>query len=300
MKQKSAHLEKIQRWMQSVIMHPGGVEEGVDSDEARRHLNVSRDELDSIINPSSTLDSGRRLEIYVDAYYERLLECLRQEFDVTRRAVGEDLFDALAFGYLQSYPSRSYTLYKLGERFADFLHDTQLHANAVPDGAIGTWPEFVVELAIFERVQREVFDAPGTEGSPLVDAEQLARISPEAWDSLRLITAPCLRLCTFVHPVHRYWLAWRREEEPNVPEPEVTYLAVNRQAYTLDRIELTERQFALLGALVEGQTLWDAIHAAASDSNDDQPLESVLGGWFADWTQRGCFLDIERDGAAGR
>ena len=60
-----------------------------------------------MIGRSRALASDARLEIYVDAYYERLMECLREEFAATRHAVGDELFDALAFGYLQHYPSRA-------------------------------------------------------------------------------------------------------------------------------------------------------------------------------------------------
>jgi hypothetical protein len=51
-----------------------------------------------------------RLAIYGTAYYARLLECLLEEFPVLVHALGEELFDAFAVGYLQKYPSRSYTL----------------------------------------------------------------------------------------------------------------------------------------------------------------------------------------------
>ena len=78
--------------MQSVIMHPGGVAEGIESAEARRHLDVPAGELESVVGRSRALASEARLEIYVDAYFERLLECLREEFAATRHAVGDELF----------------------------------------------------------------------------------------------------------------------------------------------------------------------------------------------------------------
>ena len=115
------NLPQIQRWMQSVITHPGGVEEGIRSETARRHLDLQPAELESIIRPSRALTSHQRLEIYVDAYYERLLECLREEYGCTRYALGDELFDALAFGYLQQHPSQSYTLNLLGASFPRYL-----------------------------------------------------------------------------------------------------------------------------------------------------------------------------------
>ena len=69
--------------------------------------------------------SVERLEVYANAYYARLLECLRDEFPALLHAVGEEVFDGLAFGYLQAYPSTSYTLSNLSRNFARFLEETR-------------------------------------------------------------------------------------------------------------------------------------------------------------------------------
>ncbi len=297
---KRPDLEQIQRWMQSVITHPGGVAEGVQSPAAQQHLDVTLENLEDVILRSRALASSERLEIYVDAYYERLLECLREEFGATRHAVGEELFDALAFGYLQHYPSRSYTLYALGGQFPRYLDESRLHAQAVPLDAPATWAEFVVELATFERVQREVYDAPGTEGMAMPGGEPLSQIPPEELGKLRLAVAPCLRLCSPAHPVHDYWLAWKHERQPRVPEPRPTYLAINRRDYTLVRHELTCVQYTLVESLAGGSTLADAIAAASETEGGGSRLEEELGNWFATWMREGFFVDIQRSGAAAR
>lgn len=178
MKPKPANLVQIQRWMQSVVMHPGGVAEGVDSAQARAHLDVPRDELPSVITRSRALDSAQRLEIYVDAYYERLLECLREEFPATRFAVGDELFHALAFGYLQHYPSHSYTLNALGHSFSRYLAESRLHERDMPSDAPESWADFVIELAQLERTLRDVFDGPGIERLTPLTAEAFSRIPP--------------------------------------------------------------------------------------------------------------------------
>src|SRR5713226_137689 len=107
-------LGQIQRWMQATIMHPVGVAEGMASTEARRHIDVGPDAAETIVNRSQALSALERLAIYGYAYYARLLECLREEFPVLKHALDEEVFDAFAVGYLQQYPSRSYTLFQLG------------------------------------------------------------------------------------------------------------------------------------------------------------------------------------------
>ncbi len=299
MKPRPAHLEQIRRWMQSVIMHPGGVAEGVEADTARQHLDVPLAELDSVIRPSAALTSNARLEIYVDAYYERLLECLRQEFCGTQYAVGEELFDALAFGYLQSYPSRSYTLGQLGASFAEYLDKHRLHAQEAPAGVPATWPDFVVELAQFERVQREVFDAEGTERGNLLDFDALASVAPEHWPGLRLTLAPCLRLFHAMHPVHEFWQSYREESGPASAELAQTWVAVNRRNYTIERHALSATQYALLSSLAAGETLSQAIGAAAvADDGPDGSLAEQLGQWFAFWSRHGFFIAMSQGEAS--
>ena len=202
-------LAQIQRWMQSVIMHPDGVD-AIGTGETRAHVDIGPDNLENVIARSRALSSVERLEIYVDAYYERLLECLREEFPATRTALGDELFHALAFGYLQRYPSHSYTLNRLGDNFAVFLADTRLHQGEIPPGAPPSWPDFVVELARFEGTLREVFDGPGIERSlAAFDPGTIDEIGAESWQSMRLRAAPCLRVRQHEHPVHEYWNAMK-------------------------------------------------------------------------------------------
>jgi hypothetical protein len=294
MNDKPANLEQIQRWMQSVLIHPGGVSEGLDSPQARQHLDLAGDELESVILPSRALASSARLEIYVDAYFERLLECLREDFTATRFAVGDALFDALAFGYLQHYPSRSYTLNTLGQQFPKFLADTRLHVHEMPSSAPPSWPEFVIELATFERLLRDVFDGPGSELAPVLDFEKLREIPPEKWGELRLTIAPCLRLHPFEHPVHAYWSAFKDHQEPGPPDSRTTWLAISRRDFVVERDELTELEFALLGRLAQGETVAGAIASAAQDGRASwELLEREIPAWFARWTAAGYFLGYE-------
>jgi hypothetical protein len=296
MKPRPAHLEQIQRWMQSVITHPGGVAEGIDAEQARRHLDVSLADLDSVIRPSNALDSEARLEIYVDAYYERLLECLRTEFCGTQYALGEELFDAMAFGYLQHYPSRSYTLGHLGVQFAEYLAQSQLHSRSVPAGAPASWPAFIVDLARFERVQREVFDAEGTERGELLDVEALSQLTPEAWPSLRLTVAPCLRLFRAGHAVHEFWEAYRAGQQPAAPEAKRSWVAVSRRDYQIERIPLCEPQYLLLSSLADGDPLNSAIAEACSATNGSvEDLLPQVGGWFKMFARHGLFRALAHD-----
>ena len=83
------NLNRIQQWMQSVITHPDGVVGGIESDGARRQIDVATENIEQVITPSQTLTSIERLEIYGNAYYARLLECLHDEYPALVHALGE-------------------------------------------------------------------------------------------------------------------------------------------------------------------------------------------------------------------
>src|SRR5580765_7575114 len=123
--QTPAELSTLQRWFQSVVTHADGVEAGVASEEANRLIKLSPSQLEKVITRSRALTAAERLAIYANAYHSRLMECLGEVFPMLKRTLGEDGFDALAFGYLQEYPSKSYTLNELGRHFAGYLEQTQ-------------------------------------------------------------------------------------------------------------------------------------------------------------------------------
>jgi hypothetical protein len=288
------HLEQIQRWMQSVITHKGGVEEALASPEARQHLDVAFEDLEGVIRRSRSLSGAERLEIYVDAYYARLMECLDGEFAATRHVVGDELFAALAFGYLQSYPSQSYTLGQLGANFPRYLAESRLHAAAASDDAPASWPDFVIELATFERSLYEVFDGQGTERGGTLQAADLAQIPPAAWNEMRLVAAPCLRVQRFDHPVHEYWTAWKDERQPAVCQPRATHLAIHRRDYVVEHSELSAGESALLAEIIGGASLAQAIAGAlASREAGTDLLESRLGEAFARWAGDGFFVGVD-------
>src|SRR5260221_14393035 len=140
-------LGQIQRWMQATIMHPVGVAEGAASEPARSQIDVGPDGLETVVTRSRAQTALERLEVYSHAYYARLLECLREEFPVLKHALGEEVFDAFAVGYLQQYPSRSYTLFRLSENFPRYLAETRPDGN----GAYADWPDFLIDLATLEQ-----------------------------------------------------------------------------------------------------------------------------------------------------
>ncbi len=300
-RQELRQLAQIQRWLQAVITHPDGVEAGIDSDAARSQIDVSPDQVEDVVARSERRTSIERLEVYANAYYARLLECLHDEFPALFHAAGEEVFDGLAFGYLQSYPSQSYTLGELSRRFAEYLEETRPTDDEDAD-ASPSWPEFLIDLVRLERCYSDVFDGPGAERMSLLDAASLRDLSPEAWMGARLVPVPCLRLLSLRFPVHEYATAVREKRNPDLPEPAPTWLAVSRINYVVRRWTLSPVQFELLSALIAGQAVGSAIERAATlavESGESvESLADNLRDWFAEWSSAGFFQAIELPGAS--
>src|SRR5262249_25462258 len=123
-------------WVQGVITHPGTYE------EATRQAN-------RWILPSKTLEPAERINIYREMYGARLGEALATDYEYMQRYLGQWQFQELAERYIKAYPSRSYTLNRLGDHFPQFIKE-----------APGIRPRgFLYDLARMELAMTEAFDA---------------------------------------------------------------------------------------------------------------------------------------------
>lgn len=289
-------LEKLQTWMQAVISHAGGIEAGIVSEEAQREFQIAPDALEKLICRSENLTSAERLGIYGNAYYARLLECLRESFPVLAYALGNDLFDEFSLEYLQRYPSQSYSLCQLGDHFAAHLKETRPDAEQHEEGQVD-WPDFLIDLATLEWNIEQVFDGPGSEGVPPLDLAQIESIPPESWPQMMLHPAPCLRLLAFQFPVNDYYTAFRQDENPDMPAPRSQYIALNRRQYVVRRLEIEPLEYRLLEGILAGDSVGHVIETIAMSAN--LPLEELarlLQQWFQKWTGAHFFSSVSCSG----
>jgi hypothetical protein len=226
------------------------------------------------------------LSIYGHAYYARLLECLRAEFPAVLHAAGDEAFAGLAAGYLQSYPSRNYTLAELGRHFSDSLQETRPPRAA--DSQLPDFADFLIDLARLERCYSEVFDGPGPERVPGLTPEALASLSPAQFADSRLVFHDSVRLLELRFPCHEYASAVRQERDPVPPAATSTQLVVYRKNYVVRRFGVTPVQFAMLSDLQRGCTLAKALQRAASAKNASQFVRQC----FADWTAAPLFRAV--------
>ena len=146
--------------------------------------------------------------------------------------------------YVEVYPSRSYTLNRLGDHLPEFL--TTLDDLPKRD--------FCHELARLEYALTGVFDAGET--SPL-SPDAVRAVPPDAWETARLKPIEAFKLLEFEYPVSRY-LGFVDEENP-APRlaRKKTWVVAYRRNYHVHRMDLTEPAYELLSALASGQTVGD-------------------------------------------
>ncbi len=268
-------LPELQHWMQAVLQHPFGVTAGAQAADS-----AFRPEVAEVITASSRQSSVERLGVYAQAYWARLLECLRAEFPAVLAAAGDEAFAGLAAGYLQTYPSQSKSLHQLGKDFSTYLAAARPpRANHAPDAA-----DFLIDLAALERCYSEVFDAEGPEQSRPLDSQQLAERSPDDLSHHRLEFFPTVRLITLRFPCHEFASAIRHGGSAETPAGSKTHLVVYRTNYVVQRQPLANWQHILLSSLMSGTDNETGLHQAVVAEDWPQEAASAIRATFRNWT----------------
>jgi len=271
-------LERVQRWMQACIQYQGTCEEAVASDGARTQ--IPSDDARTVVLPSKTLTSFERLDIYRDMYLLRMEEALAADYPAIKRYLGDDEFMQLVARYVEVFPSRSYTLNRLGDHFPEFLAT----AGDLPK------KDLCHDLARLEFALTFVFDAAET---PPLTPDAVKAVPQEAWETARLKPIEAFRLLEFDYPVSRY-LGWLDKEnlKPKLVAKK-TWLVAYRSNYSVHRLDLSQPAYELLLALAAEKTVGDAIMSVLSRKWRPAVKQPHLFAWFRDWMAEGLFQAVE-------
>jgi len=261
-------LRNIQHWMETVVTTRGDLREKLQKAAGALHLDIQ-----DLVESKRGVSAHRRLDIYASGYVLRLLECLKSDYPGLLAFMGEEAFEAFAKAYIVSLPPQSWSLFYLGQRFPQFLRDTQ-PASATPDALM----ELPAEIAALERLKTEVHYVPGTE-------EQVGETDTVAtgtldyfFDGTRVQTASCLRLVELKYPLTDFLHRLEQGEMPPLPDRRTTLLAVTRKNYRLRIQELEPWQFAFLQACAESVSIQEAAKMAAEISGI--AMEAILARLF--------------------
>ena len=267
----------LQRWMQSVIVHPGPVDEAVASPEAASL--VAPGSLGEVLLPSATLAPVERIGVYHGMYLVRMAEALESDYPALAHFLGDRRWTALVRDYVERHPSRSHTLNVLGRSLPSFV----LEAPGLPRRG------FCHDLARLELAVAEAFDA---EETPRLGEAELLAVPAEAWDGARLVPSAPLRLLELGWNANE-WLDSTKDDRHEHPRPRrrAARIAVFRQDYAVYRRELSLSAYRLLADLAAGLPVGEALAAALRRRG--APAPEALTRWFRDWAADGVFTRIE-------
>jgi len=270
-------LDRLQRWMQAVIVHPGLVEDAL----AAAADGVPAERLGEVVLPSRTLTPAERLDVYHGMYLLRMEEALASDYPALKHFLGDEGFFDLVRDYVQVHPSRSFSLNPLGYRLPEFVKT----ASGLKR------PDFCHELAQLELAVAQAFDGPET--ARLGEAA-IAAVPPEAWEAARLTPVATFRLLSFRYPVNDY-LQTVLDDDHDHPKARLKdqWIAVYRRDYVVYRLDLTRAAHDLLADLAGGTPLGDAIGKALKAGGKRAPSEHELFRWFRQWVSVGVFQSVE-------
>jgi len=215
----------------------------------------------------------KQLSIYNNAYRARLKEVLAIDFPAVLDAMGEQLFNRLAENYIDTHPSRFYSLRDFGCDLPQFLQQ----APACHD------QPWLSELARFERMLGHAFDAAD---DTVFDEQDMARIPPEDWPPLRLVLHPSVQRldCEWNAPGMWQSLTDQTPQEFTATREHPVPWLIWRQRLTTHYRSLGAEEQLALDAVLIGCTIDDVCAELSSMmAEDNVPLRfaSLLRSWIA-------------------
>lgn len=223
----------------------------------------------------SRAGAALRLEIYANAYFERIHDVLARDFETLARTLGEEGFHDLVTAYLCVHvPSRP-SLRHAGERLADFLAE---HAAAEPFRR--RWP-WAADLARLEWALAFAFDAPE---AAALEREQLAAVAPEGWERIVFALRPCVRRLALAWEVAPLREAFEAGCENRVPpaEPAPNGLLVWRRGERVSFRSIDDEERELL-ARVEAGAPFGALCEWLAARHGAGAAPARAAAWLAAW-----------------
>ncbi len=276
-------LKLTQQWFGNIIARP------IDENSRMNPLSPSgqpmKEEAKQFITPSPTLESHRRIEIYNQQYWWRLLSILHDIFPLVTRMFGYfDFNQTIAMPYLLDHPPDSWSLNPLGSRLPDWIQNNY-HNND---------KSFVYDAAAIDLAYNDGFLMPH---NPPLSQKDLP--NSDEFSSLlnkRLVLQPHI----YLFPLNYHLFQFRDEmleekpehwEEHDFPkldkEKRYTFCLFRNFRHNMCWEEIDEPELFLLNLFKQGTTIDEA--CAVLEEEHEEWIEDSAGKlseWFQKWVVR--------------
>ena len=253
---KDQKLILLQNWLKAVVMTPGYMPQKLG--RAKQLYGLSETD---VVADQGKASVYARLNVYSSGYLLRLLDCMYADYAISKKFMGDEVFDSFAKAYLLYHPSTSFTLYDLGKAFPSFLAKTRPPVVPGDNGDLDDFMDLPIALTKLERARQEAMRAPGTEGD--VHRDEEISIQNVFFNIVKVSTPGCLQLLELEFPMIQFFTSVYRDLDYELPSPQKTFMAVSRKSFKVTMTELTETQYILLSICQTEPNLYDAITATA-------------------------------------
>ena len=227
------------------------------------------------------IDTETRLNIYRNAYQIRLKQALETDHEMLGLYLGDNLFEKMAAGYIETHPSGFTSLRHFGERLPEYLKQAKPF-NAHP---------LISELAYFERRLLDVFDAADSRRAPL---SALQEIPADDWPGMTLRFHPSTQLFIAGWNSIESWKALQAGQDP--PTTQLQGHAVWLLWRGVDRLSefrpVDEDEYRLLSLAIEGNSFAVMCESFLSRYNEDR-IGAIILNYIARWFEQGIIKEIE-------
>jgi uncharacterized protein (UPF0276 family) len=261
-------LPKLQELFYDLVTAPTGVGPGL----VARGLAAA--DLEAIIAGDHRLSAARRLDIYADMYFYRILDVLRDEFPRVVAAVGDVAFHDLVTDFLLAHRPSHPSLREAGANLAAYL----------ARHALGVARPWLPELARLERAHRELFDGADV---PTLTLEALRGLPANTLVRLAVRLSPTHAVFNFAFALSTIWSSVRPPQPPE-PAARPESLLVWRQDFEVRHREVDGTdEAAMLAVAAGGATiaeLCETMIAQTPQPGDDAPTRAfqILARWIDD------------------
>ncbi|UTW45216.1 putative DNA-binding domain-containing protein [bacterium SCSIO 12696] len=236
--------------------------------------------MDDLVQDDPQLGADVRLNIYRNAYRLRLRETIDNDHEMLGFYLGDDLFEQMVAGYIQNHPSQHRSLRQFANQLPQYLATTEPFKSH----------PIIGEIAAFERLLMDVFDAPEANRASL---EQLQQLAPEQWPQMQLRLHPSVQFFNARWNSVESWQRLRAEQapEPATEQPDSLWLLWRSperlsEFRSCDALEWNSLQLAVRGA-----NFADLCAQAAEDLPEEQ-VGQTMAGQLQEWLRCGVVSQI--------
>lgn len=210
------------------------------------------------------VSAAERLSIYRNAYRIRLREVIDTDHPVLGTYLGDDLFDRMVDGYIDSMPSQFRSLRQYCDPLPEFLRTDEFFAQ---------YPQ-ISELARFERFLLVAFDAADRLPATVQDLQELP---PEQWPAMTLRFHPSLQMFITPYNIVEIWQSLKAENAPPELMEQNSCWVLWRNADRLTEFRSISRvEQQMLDAFLQGHNLTQVAEIIVEQEGHDSAAESLL------------------------